>query len=105
MKHLLSVLLAVLMFPVAAQDYPGKSMRIIVPFPAGGSTDVLARMVAQKLNEEIKRIVDTAQTKGWLLNNLGGEFTPNTPEQFSAFLDTDATHWRKIIKHIGLRLD
>ena len=51
MKRLLSILLALLAFPVSAQDYPGKIVRIIVPFPAGGSTDVLARLVAQKLNE------------------------------------------------------
>src|SRR5258708_39209357 len=51
MKRLLCVLPALLAFPVAAQDYPGKIVKIIVPFPAGGSTDVLARMAAQKLNE------------------------------------------------------
>ena len=51
MKRLIGVVLALLAFPVAAQDYPSKTARIVVPFPAGGSTDVLARMVAQKLNE------------------------------------------------------
>ena len=34
----------------AAADYPKKPIRIIVPFPAGGTSDVLARMVGQKLN-------------------------------------------------------
>jgi tripartite-type tricarboxylate transporter receptor subunit TctC len=58
-----------------------------------------------KLNEDITRIVDTPQMKEWLLNGLGGEFTPNTPEQFSAFLATDTAHWQKIIRQIGLQLD
>jgi tripartite-type tricarboxylate transporter receptor subunit TctC len=50
-RYLLSVLLALPAFPVAAQDYPGKAVRIMMPFPASGSTDMLARMVAQELNE------------------------------------------------------
>ena len=49
-----SVMLALIVLPAlsaVAQDYPVKVVRIVVPFPPGGSTDVLARFVAQKLNE------------------------------------------------------
>jgi tripartite-type tricarboxylate transporter receptor subunit TctC len=38
--------------PAAAQNYPSRPIRIIVPFPAGGPTDILARAVAQKMNED-----------------------------------------------------
>ena len=37
--------------PVQAQAYPNKALRIVVPYPAGGGTDVIARMVGAKLTE------------------------------------------------------
>lgn len=44
--------------PVAlAQNYPTKPVRLVVPFPAGGPTDLLARMVGQKLTEFWKQQV------------------------------------------------
>ena len=41
--------------PAFAQDYPTKPVKIIVPFPAAGPTDVVARLVAQKLSEKFKQ--------------------------------------------------
>jgi tripartite-type tricarboxylate transporter receptor subunit TctC len=38
-----------------AQQYPSKPVKIIVPFPAGGVTDVATRMIAQKLSEKLKQ--------------------------------------------------
>src|SRR5207247_9694029 len=47
----LLVLSAALAAFSAAAQYPGKPVRIVVPFSAGGTTDILARAVGQKLTE------------------------------------------------------
>ena len=59
MSRLLVLFFAVLCsLPVAAQDsYPSRPVKLVVPFPAGGPLDVLARVVAQKLGEQWKNPV------------------------------------------------
>jgi tripartite-type tricarboxylate transporter receptor subunit TctC len=50
--HLLA-LLALTLSPAFAQEtYPSRPIRIVVPFPAGGPTDILSRIVAQKMSED-----------------------------------------------------
>ena len=51
----LSVLLmsATLMAPLMAQDYPAKPIKLIIPYPPGGATDVIGRIVALKMSEAL----------------------------------------------------
>ena len=54
MIRLIVVLLVLaLAGPVAGQPYPARTVSVIVPYPAGGSVDVVARLVVQKLNESM----------------------------------------------------
>jgi tripartite-type tricarboxylate transporter receptor subunit TctC len=43
--------------PVRAQDYPNKELTLIIPFSAGGGTDVMGRVYAQKLSAKLKQSV------------------------------------------------
>jgi len=57
----LSVLLCRL---AAAQDFPSKSIRLIVPFPAGGPNDIIAPWVGQRMSELTKQSVVIAIAGG-----------------------------------------
>ena len=54
---LVAVLGAALAVPAAAGDYPAKPVRIIVPYPAGGSSDALARILVARLQAQWKQTV------------------------------------------------
>ena len=77
------VVLAVLMMvaaPAFAADatYPAKPVRLILPFPPGGPSDILGRALAQKLTEQIGQSVITDNRPG-AGGNLGLEVTAKAP--------------------------
>ena len=55
MKILIALLLSLVAGAAAAQDYPSKPVRLIVPYVAGGNADIWARTLAQKLTEAFKQ--------------------------------------------------
>jgi tripartite-type tricarboxylate transporter receptor subunit TctC len=61
-----------------ATGYPAKPVRVIVAFTAGGTTDILARAVSQKLSESLKQsfVIDNKPGAG---GNLGTEFVVRSP--------------------------
>jgi tripartite-type tricarboxylate transporter receptor subunit TctC len=63
---------------VLAQDWPTKTVRIIVPYPAGGGTDALARLVAERLRTELGQSV-VVENKAGGGGNVGTEFVARSP--------------------------
>ena len=61
-----------------AQEYPTKPIRWVVPYPPGGTTDVLARIIAVSLSESIGQPV-VVENKPGGGNNIGTEFVINSP--------------------------
>lgn len=64
--------LALLAWPAAAQNYPAKPIKIVVPFPAGGTSDVLARLLGQKMTENWGQPV-VIENKPGSSGNLGAD--------------------------------
>ena len=64
--------LAVLALPAGAQTYPAKPIKIVVPFPAGGTSDVLARLIGQKMTESWGQAV-VVENKPGSSGNLGAD--------------------------------
>ena len=77
----LSVLLSTLAIAsgssIAQTDYPNKPIRLIVPFPAGGGTDIYARLIANKLTERLKWVV--VDNKPGAGGNIGVDAAAKSP--------------------------
>jgi tripartite-type tricarboxylate transporter receptor subunit TctC len=84
---------ALLLFPLlaAAQSYPVKPVRIIVPFPAGGTTDLVARMVQPKFQEflGVQTIIDN---KGGAGGSIGSNEAARAAPDGYTFLMVFDTH-------------
>jgi tripartite-type tricarboxylate transporter receptor subunit TctC len=75
-----------------AQNYPAKPVQIVVPFPAGGAIDLIARTLGQKLNEEWGQafIIDN---KAGAAGAIGSQHVARaTPDGYTLLLGSTTTH-------------
>src|SRR6478609_8606273 len=81
----------VLAGPVAAQGYPNRGVKIVVPFAAGGGTDVMARNIAQKLNEAWAQpvVVENRTGAGGLIGAYAVAKSP--PDGYTFLIGTTTT--------------
>ncbi len=77
---------------VHAQDYPTRPVRMIVPFPAAGATDILARILTQRLSESLKHqvVVDNRAGAG---GTIGSRIAADAqPDGYTIIMGTTSTH-------------
>jgi tripartite-type tricarboxylate transporter receptor subunit TctC len=84
-------LLLALTTAVAAQDYPVKPLRLLIPFPPGGSVDLVGRIVATKLGERLGRqvVVDNRPGAGGI---IATELAANSPPDGYTLLALSMAH-------------
>jgi tripartite-type tricarboxylate transporter receptor subunit TctC len=81
-----------LALPVAAQTYPAKPVRLIVPFPAGGATDILSRALSQELAKKLGQsiVIDNKPGAGGTIGALAA--AKADPDGYTLLLTTSSTH-------------
>jgi tripartite-type tricarboxylate transporter receptor subunit TctC len=64
--------------PTLAQEYPARQIRVVLPFPAGGGSDIIARVVAQKLTASLGQPV-VVDNRAGASGNIAGEIVAKSP--------------------------
>ena len=92
-RHLLAAAAIVASGTAGAQAaYPNKPVRIIVPFPAGGATDNLARLIAQKLSDALGQPF-ICESKAGAGGNIGAAFVAKSaPDGYTLLMGAPGIH-------------
>src|SRR4030095_10117342 len=89
---LLVLTLADLANAASQPDYPNRPIRLIVAFEAGGSTDIIARLVGQKLGERLGQQV-VIDNRGGAGGTIGTEMAAKaSPDGYTLTMGTTSTH-------------
>src|SRR5438094_8879050 len=88
------ILVAVLwsLAPAYAQTFPSRTVRIVIPFPPGGTSDILARTLAQKLTDEWGQQVIAENRPGAAGNVATEHVAKSKPDGYTLLINTVGTH-------------
>jgi tripartite-type tricarboxylate transporter receptor subunit TctC len=83
---------AIIASPAIAQSFPNRPITMVVPFAAGGSTDVVARIIAQKMSEGLGQQVIVENVAGAGGNVGAARVAKGEPDGYQILMGTVATH-------------
>jgi len=90
-RILATAVLSLAAFVAPAQGYPAKPVRLIIPFPPGGSSDVIGRLLAQKMSEDPGQPV-VAENRPGGSANIGHELVAKAPpDGYTILLSNSST--------------
>ena len=96
------------------QAWPGKPIRIVVPFPAGGGVDYIGRIVGKGLSERLGQqvVIDNRPGASGIIKQKniidrmlkdGAVPTPTSPEEFSAYMKSELRKWGEVVKMANVK--
>ena len=99
--------LAALASPAAvAQAYPAKPVRMIVGFPPGGGTDILARIVAQKLSDAWSQPVVVENRPGASATIAAGAVGQAPADGYTLSMgDAEREKYDRLVKRLGIKAE
>jgi len=91
-RILFGALVAIAATCASAQNYPNKPIRLVVPFPAAGTTDILARDVGQRLTQVLGQSV-VVDNRAGAAGNIGSDIVAKSaPDGYTLLMCTVSTH-------------
>src|SRR5258708_16455321 len=92
-RIVLGFLLALATFsPAAAQEWPTRTITLVVPFTPGGGVDISARLQAQAIGEILGQNVIVENIGGGAGMTAGGRVAPAAPDRYTLMIGNTRTH-------------
>ena len=102
---LVGVALSVAAVPARADDYPSRPITVIVPFPPGGSSDIVMRLVAHKVAESMKQTIVIENRAGAAGNVAAMAIKNATPDGYLLMMGHTGTHAMNSALYNDLKFD
>lgn len=101
MRWLLFCVGVILSMPALAQDWPNRTIRVVVPYPAGGPADIMGRLAAQKLQEKLGVTV-VVENRSGASGTIGAEAVRQSAPDGYTFLAAPSVHvlGRQVVKAV-----